>query len=136
MKNSIDVSVKFDFKGEAYSPSLTIDLDQFLKNDGSFESIYSVLAKTNGIDTYSYLYEVMQTSDVSFSNAEGLATNHLKENCFDLESFKAEWHESQVLNDLQLIAAQELGVVALADNQPLKKALVQAYRRGCESKKK
>jgi hypothetical protein len=71
MKNSIDVHVEFSFKGEDYSLTSNIDLDQFMENGSSFPSFHAILARDNKIDTYSYLYEVMLETGIRFANAQG-----------------------------------------------------------------
>ena len=130
MKNSIDVHVEFDFKGESYSPSSTIDLDKLVENNQSFPSLYSVLANENGIDTYSYLYEVMQQTEIQFTSAQGLAAEFLNDGVFDEQAFVAEWHANKVIQLLQPIAKRELDIEDLAQYPGLKTALIQAYNLG------
>ncbi|PWB57835.1 MAG: hypothetical protein C3F18_03560 [Nitrosomonadales bacterium] len=130
MKNSIDAHVEFSFKGETYAPSATIDLDDLLEHHGSLPQIHALLAEKHGIDTYSYLYEVMQETEIIFSNAEGLAAEFLINGEFDMETFAARWQENRILGQLQAIALRELGVDHLDRHPALKNALFQAYRLG------
>jgi hypothetical protein len=130
MKNSIDVHVEFSFKGENYSLASNIDLDQLMEDGSSFPSFHAILARDNKIDTYSYLYEVMLETGIRFANAHGIAANFLSGEDFDQEGFTTSWQESRILGLLQPIAARELGIADLDQHQPIKAALVQAYKLG------
>ncbi len=130
MKNSIDAHVEFSFKGETYSLFATIELDDFLEPDASRQSLHAILAKKNGVDTYSYLYEVMQQEDIRFDNAHGLATDFLTDGEFDLEAFVARGQELKTLGLLQAIATRELGIDDLGQHRELENALFQAYKLG------
>lgn len=130
MKNSIDVHIEFSFKGETYSPFATIDLDEALGHHGALPPIHALLAEKNGIDTYSYLYEVMEQAEIVFDNARGLATEFLINGEFDAEAFAARGEENRIIGRLQTIATREMGIDDLDQHQPLKKALFQAYRLG------
>lgn len=130
MKNSIDVHVEFSFKGEIYTPHTTIDLDELSRSHGLFPPIHEILARKSGIDTYSYLYEVMQEADLCFDNARGLAADFLVDSTFDMEAFVSYKQENQFLDQLQAIATQELGIDDLAQHPALRSALIQAYHLG------
>lgn len=130
MKNTIDVHVEFDFKGESYSPSATIDLDSFLESNRSFPLCHAILADENGIDTYSYLYEAMQQTEIQFDNAQGLAAEFLKDGIFDEAAFIAKWHANRAVQLLQPIVKRELGIDDLEQHAGLKNALIQAYELG------
>jgi hypothetical protein len=133
MKNTIDAHVEFDYKGESHAPRMTLDLDALLAAEGAIPSIHALLAKANGIDSYSYQYEVMQDSDIVFDNAHGLAADYLINGMFDQTAFIAAWHDSKELGLLQPIAQRELGIADLAQHPELKNALLQAYRLGADS---
>lgn len=130
MKNSIDAHVEFSFKGETYAPFAAIDLDDLLEHHGSLPQIHALLAEKHGIDTYSYLYEVMQETEIVFDNAQGLAAQFLINGEFDMEAFTARWQENRILGLLQAVALRELGVDHLDQHPALKNALFQAYRLG------
>lgn len=130
MKNSIDAQIEFSFKGETYSLSSNIDLDELMEREQSFPSFHAVLARDNNIDTYSYLYEVMLETEIRFENAQGLAADFSSDGDFNLEAFIAAWQDNKVLVQLKPIAARELGITDLDQHQGLKNALVQAYNLG------
>ncbi len=133
MKNSIDAHIEFSFKGETYSLSSTLDLDKVLDKYISPESMHYVLAVEHGINTYSYLYEVMQEEEIRFDNATGLAAGFLKEGVFDLQGFIARRGESQLTDSLQAIALHEMGIEDLDRHPQLKNALIRAYQLGMEA---
>ncbi|MEN6586490.1 MAG: hypothetical protein ABFE02_10675 [Sulfuricella sp.] len=129
-KNTIDAHVEFSFKGESYSLSATIELDDFTAPDTSRPSLHAILARKHGVDTYSYLYEVMQEEEIRFDNAQGLAADFLTDGDFDLEAFVARRQELKTLGLLQAIATRELGIDDLAQHHELKNALFLAYELG------
>jgi hypothetical protein len=71
--NSIDAHIEFSFKGETYSLTSPLDLDRMLDKYIDPPSLHHVLAVEHGINTYSYLYEVMEVEEIEFGNATGLA---------------------------------------------------------------
>lgn len=130
MKNTIAANIEFSFKGEGYSLTSNIDLDQLMQRDQSLPSIHALLAHDNNIDTYSYLYEVMLEAEIRFSDARGIAEDFLDDGNFDQEGFMKAWQESRVVELLQPIATRELGIANLDQHQGLKNALVQAFNLG------
>ena len=130
MKNSIDATVTFSFKGETHTPSTTIDLDALMKQHGSLPHLYTLLAMENGIDTYSYLYEVMEQSPIRFVNAQGAVANFVNNEVLDVEGFQRRWQQNQVIDMLQSIASRELNIDDLDNHPELKNALLEAYDCG------
>ena len=130
--NSIRVAVEFSFKGENHLLSAVVDFDEMLSKYDILPSFHSILAKNNEIDTYSYLYEVMEEADLVFSDAAGLASRFLEEGHFDLEGFSGAWRENRMLDLLRPIAKRVLD--ADLDSDPkLREAMLEAYRLGRES---
>ena len=132
MANSIDAYIEFSFKGEDYELHSTLDLDQQLERLMSFESMHHVLAIEHGIDTYSYLFEVMQVADIQYDNPQGRAADYLHDGEFDFEAYAAENETLALLAPLQAIALREMGVDDLEKHPQLKQALLRAYRLGLE----
>lgn len=130
MKNRIDVRVEFSFKGEVFSPSATINLDAMVENDGGLTGIYALLARENNIDTYSYLYEVMQASDLRFNNPVGLAESCFIDGSFDLSKFKQFSNQETILAILRPIAKKYLDIDDLDQQPGLKSALIESYNAG------
>lgn len=133
MHNSIRVSLEFSFKGETYSPSAVIELDSI---DGSAgpPDWHAVLASMNNIDTYSYAYEVMQTSELHFSDASGLAVYHLHDGQFDFVGFIQARGGQQAAAQLESIARDFLGIADLDAEPRVQAALRAAFELGKASR--
>ena len=138
MKNSIKVTIPFSFKGINYEPSCIIDLDTFILGDQSIESIYHIVASQNNIGNYSYEHEVLESSDLVFSEPTGIAHEFLHNGNFDLDGFKLRQNEEGIFEKLQAIAAEVLNIDNLedTDNKLIKKALLKAYHTGFEKNDK
>ena len=134
MKNKIDATVTFSFKGETYTLSSTIDLDALMVQSGSLLHLYALLARENGIDTYSYLYEVMEQSPIRFVNAQGVVADFVDNEVLDVEGFQKQWQQSKVVDLLQSIASRELNIDDLENHPELKNALLEAYDCGKSAK--
>lgn len=132
MANTIDAFIEFSFKGEDYELHSTLDLDAQLERHMSLESMHHALAVEHGIDTYSYLFEVMQVADIHYSNPQGCAADYLCDGEFDFKAYAEENATDALLAPLQAIALREMGVDNLAQQPQLKQALLRAYRLGLE----
>lgn len=130
MKNSIEAGVEFSFQGKDYDYTCELDLDQLLRNHDALPSMHVILARQHGIDTYSYLYEVMQESDIEFSNPQGRAVNYLIDGKFDQTALASNWPMAKAEMLLQPIAERELGITDLNQHPALKNALIAAYKLG------
>lgn len=130
MKNSFVASVEFYFKGEKYTPSARIDLDRLMETSGGIPSLYALLARENGIDLYSYQYEVMQVEDIRYSEVEGFVADFIHNGELDVQGFMDKWQEEKVLADLAAIARRCLGVKDLAQQPELANALREAFQLG------
>lgn len=131
--NSIDASVEFSFKGEDYAYKTTIDLDQLLRIHDALPSLHAILAREHGVDSYSYLFEVMLEEEVKFSRPQGLAADYLVNGEFDQAALAANWQAAKTGILLAPIASRELGIADLDLNPALKRALVAAYNLGKQS---
>lgn len=130
MSNCIDASIEFSFKGESYSPTATIDLDVMMEKSGKLPDLHRTLALQHNIDTYSYLYEVMESHEIHYANATGLAVQCLFDGRFDLQAFETLWRESHEAAGLADIASKQLGIEDLNNEPKIKQALLAAYRLG------
>lgn len=130
MTNSIKARIKFSFQGKTYSPETIINLDEVISAGQDLDRLHSKLAQANGIDTYSYLYEVMESSEVIFSEATGSAANFLSESGrFDFEAFRTANERSTPPPMLEL-ARQYMKIERLEDIEGLEAALLAAYKAG------
>ncbi|MFK5985009.1 MAG: hypothetical protein QM479_06255 [Pseudomonadota bacterium] len=127
--NSINVRVDFSFQGKHYTPEITIELDNFIQQKEPV-SFHRLIASQHEIDCYSYLYEVMESSDIFYCNPQGLAIAHTKDEYFDIDSYRAQWAADKLLEQLLLIAKKEMNIADFEQNKSLKNALLQAYNLG------
>lgn len=132
VKNSIEVSAQFDFKGCSFRPQLVLDLDALLERRMDMPDLHQMLATEHGIGLYSYEYEVLESTPLSFGNPTGLAAAFLDGDQFDYAGFRERWLEEQQLQRLQVIARRHLGVEDLSAEPALRAALLEAYRLGCQ----
>ncbi len=130
MKNSLVATVEFSFKGQTLSPSAEIDLDTLMERQGSIPSLYLMIANANNIGAYSYELEVMESEEIHYSQAQGLAVDYIHGGRFDQAGFEAAWHEHKIVATLQAIASEHLQVDDLSGEAALRQALLAAYRAG------
>ena len=130
MSSSIEARLEFSFKGEVHTLEYRIELDELFTYCGSQPRAHELLAKKHGIDTYSYLYEVMQEEPIEFSNPQGAASDFMNDGQFDQQAFIAGWPAHCVLDQLKAIASSELSIDDLNQHQALKRALLLAYQLG------
>lgn len=134
VKNRIDISISFDFKGERFTPSTTIELDDFITLENGLPQFHQILAQRNNIDLMSYQYEIMLEDEVRVTNAEGSVADFINDGRLDEEAFLQAWHEQGMLEQLQNIARTHLAVDDLEKNPELKKALAEAFKLGKETR--
>ncbi len=133
MSNRITASILFCFKGETLSPSLDLDLDQYMHASGKIPNLYPLIARANNLDLYSYEYEMMQAEPIKFSDPEGMVAEHVCESELDFEAFEAAWQEHKTLEQLQEISAASMSINDLEQHPELIRALLQAYQLGKNS---
>lgn len=135
MSNTIKAQVCFSFRGENYSPELIINLDELMAAGQDFSRLYEQLAQANGIDSYSYAFEVMASCDIEFSDATGDAVNYLQESgAFDLEGFRKQWKTKHSNSQLLAIAREHLNINSLDEIEGLAAALQAAFDAGASKK--
>lgn len=132
MNNQIDLHIEFSFKGEDYVLTTTLDLDALELAGDALPDFHQLLAQANGIDTYSYLYEVMESHDIVFRNATGIAAECLHDGVFDGEAFRHRRHAAGpgAARAVAAIARQHLNIDDLNEQPALRQALLAAYNAG------
>ena len=130
MADRITLSIRYSFKGETREPSVTLDLDRAMREEGRLPDFLRALAGANGIDPYSYDYEMLPHGDFRWSGAEGLAAECLRDGHFDPACFEQRWRERERLEALRAIAREHLDVDDLDAEPGLRAALLEAWRRG------
>jgi len=137
MPETIDVRLDFDFQGKQHALRSRIDLEPFLRNgllaDEALPDLYPMLAKDNGIDPYSYEYEVMQMEQPRIVGAEGWLSEFLRDAQLDWQGLLAAYRRRQAVAAIRPIARDRLGIDDLDQHPSLRDALIAAYRLGLES---
>ena len=128
--DSVHAGVSFSFKGETHRIEATLDLARHLSAGAAGPDFHLLLAQAGGIDPYSYLYEVLESSAIDFSRATGGAAPCCRDGLFDWGCY---WSQAQKDRDaavLSAIAARHLGVTDLTRRPDLQAALRAAYQAG------
>ncbi len=128
--STVRARLAFSFKAEAYELDASIDLDRCVGEVGEAPNFHLFLARAGGIDPYSYLYEVMESHEIVFSDATGVAAQSCHDGGFDWTRFELDWREEQDLQVVREIAERTLGVRDLDGHSDLKAALLAAFRAG------
>ncbi len=118
------------FKGETVVLEAVVDLDRHLTNSTDAPDFHQILARAGGVDPYSYLYEVVESEEIRFSQATGLAVGCCVEGEFDWNAFVQAARDAHDIQAVQAIAARELAITDLDAHTGLRKALLAAYHEG------
>ncbi len=129
-QNTITACIEFSFQGKDYAYTSILNLDRLLHQYHELPALYPIMATQHGIDTYSYLYEVMQEADIEFIEPRGYAADYVSDGEFSIIALAEHWQERKASVLLQPIALRELGIENIDNNQPLKRALIAAYQLG------
>ena len=128
MSNSVRVSATFSFRGKLLEPEMRLDLDQPLEQGMKPEGLYALLASRNGIDTYSYEYEMLEAEPLVFDQPEGIASNFVRNGQLDWEGLEKAWKEASLIEKLSRIAREHMDIRELEDVPGLKETLLTVYR--------
>ena len=112
---------------------MEIDLDDHVRHQKSTESFPPMLATSNGLDHYSYEYEMLQAEPLVYSRPKGLAKAFLNDDYFDFEGFEQAWQEERVAEAVGEIAREHLDVNDLSSQPELQTALIEAFKLGQQS---
>jgi len=104
-----------------------------MRQYGRLPSLHQILAQQNDVDTYSYLYEVMEITSIRFHNATGLASEFVQEQTLDSKGFENAWRQAQLRSSLLEISQQEMNIENLDLHPALSRALQRAYELGVVS---
>ena len=126
--NTVRVRLSLSFKGEMHALDAIVDLDQLASD--AVPDFHMLLARAGGIDPYSYFYEALESHDIEFSDATGIAQSCCRDGQFDWSRFVLYRREDQDMRVVRAIAVQMLGMADLDQRDDLKAALLAAYRAG------
>lgn len=128
--NTIRAHLSFSFKGETYTLDSIIDLDRFLGKSDGIPDFHRLLAQSAGIDPYSYLYEVLESHAIGFSDATGVAARCCEHGSFDWPRFVRVASEERDWLMARAAAEPFVGVSDWETKPELRAALLAAYRAG------
>ena len=135
MANKITASITFNFKGEIFTPSLELDLDELMQRYNGLPSLHETLAAENNIDSYSYQYEMLLGEDIQFSHAEGDAVSFLNDGQFNQAEYEHFWFQKNILNHLHKIIQTELDIDDIELHPKLIQAMLAAFQYGQDYKR-
>lgn len=128
--NTVRARVAFSFKGETYNLDSVIDLDACLGESGAAPDFHQLLARAAGIDPYSYLYEVLESHQIEFSDATGMAVGSCHDGRFDWPRFERDLGEERDWQRVRAVAQPIMATCDLDAEPALKAALLAVYRAG------
>jgi len=128
--NTLRIRASFSFKGEAYAPDAVIDLDRSHSEAGETPNFHLLLARACGIDPYSYLYEVLESHELEFSEATGAAAEACRDGDFNWTQFQQARCEQGDDQLVRAIAEQTLSREELDARPELMATLLAIYRAG------
>ncbi len=64
MKNSFTITLEFSYKGENFELAASVDLDEYMQKMKGIPNLHDLIARQNGIDSYSYQYEVLTSEEL------------------------------------------------------------------------
>ena len=133
LRNTIRARLTFSFRGEDIALETLIDLDQCQSDADGPPDFHPWLARAGNIDPYSYQYEVLDSEEIAFDQPTGLAAACCEDGRFDWPAFARLRQDAGDLDVVRAIAMRTLGVADLETDEPLKAALLAAYRAGQQS---
>lgn len=129
-RNTLRVQLEFSFKGETLNLDEVFDLDQITVEAGDLPDVHRLLARRAGIDPISYLYEVLESHDLHFSAATGLAADYCHNGQFDWRGFDQARREEGDWAHILVIVQGKIAPHELETSPSLKAALLAVYRAG------
>ena len=128
--NTVRARVAFSFKGGTNELDSVVDLKACLGEPDAAPDFHRLLAQAAGIDTYSYLYEVLESHEIAFSDAIGVAARSCRDGQFDWNRFEQDAAEEQDWQVVRAIAQPIMAARDLDADPELKAALLATYRAG------
>ncbi len=131
--DKVTAHLSFDYRGQSHEMSAELVLADCLWSsaDGVLDAP-RLIADANGVDVWSYEFEIMQQSEVWFDDAQGLASVFVQDGRFDAAGYRAAWQQ-QV--DAMLSPEWHALIAGNADwhvrlQQAIRQAWLQGYAAG------
>jgi len=136
VKNSMNASLQFDFRGQTFTPSIQVDLDQFMLRRHGIHTLYDMLGASIGLDSYRHEYDVMVMQEIYFSEPVGLVSTFIEGGRLDFEGFSKAWRESEIMKVIRPVALKYLAITDLNQHPDICNALMESYRSGKMAEKR
>ncbi len=133
MAEQVTVHAEFDYRGKTHQVSAVIALDVLLQSGEYDFNVLGVLAAANGIDPYSYEFEVMQQAELRYDDAQGLAAKFVQAGQFDVLGYAAARHRQGCEAQLLRLAQPALGLCGEPQRETVLAALRQAFVLGWDA---
>jgi len=130
LETTVTASLSFDFRGQCFKPSITIDLHSLILKQQHLNNLHDLLAASIGLDAYRHEYDVMVMEEIVFSKPTGLACDFVSDGYLDFDAFIKAWHQQQILSTIQPIAEQYLNISDLTQHKEIRQALIESYQTG------
>ena len=130
IRNSIIASLQFDFRGQTFTPSIEVNLDQFMLRQHGIHELYDMLGASIGLDSYRHEYDVMVLQDICFSEPVGLVSAFVEAGRLDFKGFNNAWQESEIMKIIRPVALKHLAITDLDQHPDIRNALMESYRSG------
>jgi len=127
---TVIASISFDFRGQRFTPSITVDLHTMMIKKQPQNHLYVLLGASIGLDAYRYEYDMMVMQEIVYSDPSGLACDFVTDGRLDFDGFINAWHQMQILSEVQSIAEQHLNISDLVQHPDLQQALIESYQAG------
>lgn len=111
-----------------------VNIADVILHEDFYRSIYLKLAQDNGIDVYSYQFEVMLDQDIYFSQAQGCARGCLKNGELNIDKLRQNFQQMSSEQVVQSIVNKYLSSDESTDR--VKKAMLEAFQLGRASTQK
>jgi|TARA_B100001105_G_C22326038_1_gene414748 hypothetical protein len=106
--NTVTASIGFDFKGQHFSLSTEIDIDNIIYHEDFFSSVYLTIARDNNIDIYSYQFEIMTDQNIAFSNGNGCVIGCIINGELDMKLLRESHQTKDYLTKIDIIIRQHI----------------------------
>ena len=119
MANTITATIKFDYQGQEFAPSVIFDLDDWVKrSDGRMPDFVSAIAGASDFGGRSHEVEAMEAADVEFSNPTGMSDRFYDFSTreFDFNGFRKTWLKNVYFSQLNQIHQHHLGSPLVEDS--------------------
>lgn len=128
--NTVRARVSFSFRGETHHLESIVDLDRFPGGPEAMPDFHRLLAQSAGIDPHSYLYEVLESHEIEFSDATGVAARCCDDGKFDWARFAHDVSEERDWEVARAVSEPLIGACDWDAKPDLKAALLAVYRAG------